>query len=109
MTLDFLQFPRIREAWDYRSDPDSARVLATIFWRALLVVAAIALIATLWFGFLELGAAAQAENFAATSSPPPPPFNPAQLQATLAALSARQSEYQSLASSSPPAVADPSK
>ncbi|HEV3244838.1 MAG TPA: hypothetical protein VG102_00585 [Candidatus Paceibacterota bacterium] len=104
----FLKFPRIREAWEDRNEPEGLRALATAFWRGLVVVAFLALLCALWFGSQELDAASQAENVKNTYAAPRSPFDPAQLQSTLAAFSARQSEYQSLSTSPLPSVADPS-
>ena len=110
MNLNFLRSPRIREAWEYRSDPESLRVLAAIFWRTVLFAALIAMLMTLWFGFQELSATSQAESVDTNpSAPPKPGFDNAALQSALTGLESKQVEYQTFLQSPPAAVVDPSK
>lgn len=109
MSYNPFHSPRIREAWEYRSEPEALQTLANIFWRTLLLLALVVFLLALWFGSQELAAASQAESVTAPAAPAKPPLDPAQLQATLAAFSARQSAYETLSGSPPPQVADPSK
>lgn len=109
MNLKSFQSPRIRQAWEYRSDPEAVRVLAAFFWRTLLLVALVAIVCALWFGYQEIGAASQAESVGTVAPTPKAPFDPSQLQTALNAFSAKATEYQVLSQSPPPTVADPSK
>jgi hypothetical protein len=109
MNLHLPELARVKRAWSYRSEPESARVLASFLWHVLLALAIIVLITALWFGAGELDAASQVENAQTTSSHNPPPFDRAQLESTLGFYAAQQSQYQSLSQSPLPSVADPSK
>jgi|GEM_PF-2301622 hypothetical protein len=109
MNLRFLPFSNIKDAWDFREEPDNMRVLGVYLWHVLLVFVLFALIAAGWFGIQELNAVTQAENVTQTHSAPPAALDPNKLQAQLTLFSARQQSYQSVSSSPLPQVADPSK
>lgn len=109
MKFTFINGSRIREAWDDRSEPESLRFLATAFWRALLLIAFLAILFAFWFGSQELGVVSRAESVTTVSPTIKQPLDPAQIQSALNALSARQNDYQSLSQSPLPSVADPSK
>lgn len=109
MTFNFLRKLGVQKAWDYRSEPESLRLLAVVFWRTMIVVGLLVFLLALWFGFQELNAASQAESVAPAAAAAQEPWTPAQLQSALNSFSQRQSDYQALSQSALPAVADPSK
>jgi len=100
---------RLKEAWSYRNEPENVRVLGTVLWRALLVIALIIIIFALWFGVQELNAVSQAESVQTTTSNARPPLDRTQLQSTLNDLLARQAQFQALSQSPVAPVTDPSK
>ncbi|MDR3570784.1 MAG: hypothetical protein P4L81_01110 [Candidatus Pacebacteria bacterium] len=109
MNLNPFHSFRIQQAWEYRSEPESLRTLAPVFWHALLTVVFLALVCAFWFGYQELQAASQAEATPTNASVFTPPWPATQLQATIDAYNTRQSSYQTLSQSPLPVVADPSK
>jgi hypothetical protein len=109
MNLNFTFFSRIRESWDYRSEPEKMQALGEMFWRALLVFALIAIVLSAGAGMQEMAAVAQAESVLETPSAVPPPLDPMILRSALGAFSSRQALYQATLQSPAPQTADPSK
>ena len=109
MTFNFFTKLGVQKAWDYRSEPESLRLLAAVFWRTIVFIAFLVFLFALWFGFQELNATSEAENVAPAAASAQQPWTPEQLQTALQALSQKQSDYQTLSQSALPPVADPSK
>ncbi len=109
MTFNFFSKLGVQKAWDYRSEPESLRLLAAIFWRTIVFIAFLVFLLALWFGFQELDATSQAESVAPAAAAAQQPWTPAQLQTALQTLSQKQTDYQTLSQSALPSIADPSK
>lgn len=101
---------RMRALYETRLAPERLRPLAEMYWRFLLVVALLSIIAILMFGVLEFVAVLEDLGSAqsAGSSASPVALDRSKLESTLTAYQAREAEYQSI-QESPGAFADPSK
>ncbi|HWP61070.1 MAG TPA: hypothetical protein VN495_00495 [Candidatus Paceibacterota bacterium] len=90
-------------------EPHHLHVLALVFWRAALALAAFTCLIALWYGWGLLNAASAALVAPTTSSSlPSAQFDERTIDATLAAFSARETTYQEL-KTAPPPIADPSR
>lgn len=89
----------LREHYDARFEPEGMRELADIWWRFLLILAAIATLVALLGGISTLmsvlGAISESPG---PTTPPPPALSRSQLQQVLDALSARAAAYDGAAS-----------
>jgi hypothetical protein len=103
-------FSRIKDAWNYRSEPERTRFIAGIYWRSLLALLVCVAVAAIFLGIGELGAVMQASSTEVSGTGGgTPSISRAQIQATLDIFSARQTDYQALSSAPVSSIGDPSK
>jgi len=103
----------LRTIYDHRYEPEYSRVFADLYWRALLILACIAIVgagicgASIFFGALPTSApdvSVNASDIAAGSN-----LDRLQLDATLNSFTAREEKFRSLQTAPIPLVPDPSK
>jgi len=103
---------RIWDAWRYRHEPEQLRVLANIYWRAILLVAAVIFVSIASYGgskLLEvLNGGKDSSALLLSGGGGPLLLNPKDLQETVDNLEARRTQYEFLAKN-PPRIADPSR
>jgi len=98
------------ELYSSRQEPAGIRALAELYWRTLLVCAALVVVLALVWGLWQLFAVFAVLSSVPDTSPlPPAVLNRAKLQGIVQEFGARESEYQTLQSNPPAALPDPSK
>lgn len=101
-------FAPLRRMYAYRREPENMRALSDVYWRTLVVVAALVVLCAILYGVTQLvGVMGYAQEGNAATPVSAAGINRTQLEATLSAFSARQENYDALASTSVSAV-DPS-
>lgn len=99
----------MHEIWSFRHEPEHFRRLADFYWRALLLIAAVAILGAVSYGTMKfIGAFEGEESLLGESSGGIPLLNQRDLQAVLEAFDARAARYESL-KSAPPQITDPSR
>ncbi|MDP2648667.1 MAG: hypothetical protein U1D26_01190 [Patescibacteria group bacterium] len=111
MKLTFLNgiTDRIRNTYATRHSPEGARMLAIIYWRALLLAAFLVLVATIGYAELQLYGILKDLASVPESTIPAATLDRAALGETVAAFEARQSEYESLKQGASGRLPDPSR
>lgn len=99
----------LRETLNDRNEPDHIRLIADVYWKAILVLAFTVLMAVFlystWGAVRILGDLSKALD---TAAPPPPALNRAELDAVVRAFETRKTEFEALKRSSSGDVRDPS-
>ncbi|MCR4325448.1 MAG: hypothetical protein NUV59_01430 [Patescibacteria group bacterium] len=100
---------RIRDTYTTRHSPEGARTLAILYWRTLLLAAFIVLVATI--GYAEWHLYGILKNLASVpdTTIPAASLDRAELDETVSAFKARQSEYESLRQGASGRLPDPSR
>lgn len=102
-------YTQLRETLQSRLEPRYMRAIAVFYWRSLLMIAFISLLAMLVGSFFELQASRAVLD--RLNEPPrnqTPIVTRKEIEDTAARLTARQSAYTQL-KSAPPSIADPSQ
>lgn len=99
-------FAKLREAYEFRHEPEQMHVLTEVFWRLLLVVAAVLVVFWIWFGIAQLVGVVTGSEIATGNSSDTGPLHTDALDATLQDLSTRQAHAQALVAT-PVVVSDP--
>jgi hypothetical protein len=87
----------LKRVYERRLEPEYLRILAEGYWRSLLVIALIAILCLILFGFWQFIAVVDdlAGAQSGSGTKPPVALNRAMLQSTLAAFDQRHSLYSS--------------
>ena len=102
-------FERMRDTYANRSEPESARTMAKLYWRSLLVSIFFTLVVSLAYGEWVLYEVLHDIGVAPQTTLPPSPVDRASLNAVLSDLEARQDTYDALRSRPPATPLDPSR
>lgn len=98
----------LRETFHNRNEPDNVRLLADVYWKALLFSALLILVIVFlystWGLVRILGNLSVALD---TSAPPPPALNRGDLNATIKAFEARETQFVDLKTNPSAEVKDP--
>ncbi len=99
----------LRETFDNKNEPDHLRLIADLYWKALLILALGILVAVFsystWGAVRILGDLSKALD---TSAPPPPALNKGELNVVVRAFEARKTEFEVLKRNSIVDIKDPS-
>jgi len=98
---------KLRDAYANRYQPEGVRVLVFFYWRTLIVLSALLIVASVTYGFLQLVSEPSTESGTSVVGNTAPPLDKGKLEATLKSFEDRQAEYENL-KNNPPRVADPS-
>ncbi len=101
----------IRDTWQYRHEPEKLRLLADVYWRALLVVASLVFVSLVSYGgmkFYTLFDEGEETPLLSGGSSGILLLDPGALKATLEGFEARRTRYEFL-KKNPPRIADPSR
>ena len=103
-----LLWKELRETLSDGNEPDHIRLMADLYWKALLLSAFIIL--TLVFVYSTWGLVRILGDLSAaldTSAPPPPALNRGELNTTINAFETRQVQFDDLKRSPPAPIKDP--
>ncbi len=93
-----------------RHQPENLRRLTDLYWRALLVLAFVAVVAVFTYGILTLNRVLVALGGAYSTAPTPAPaLDRSTLNTTIAAFDARNARFEALKGRAPDLPSDPSK
>ncbi|MBI2610600.1 hypothetical protein HYW60_01535 [Candidatus Kaiserbacteria bacterium] len=100
----------IRDTWQYRHEPEKLRVLADMYWRMLLILAALLFLLLAIFAGVKSYSIfeEEVETPLLSSGGGSIPFNTGELESALEQFEARRTHYEYL-KKNPPEIADPSK
>lgn len=100
----------IRRLYAARHEPENISLLAAVYWRTLLFLMVVLLVATVSFGVTRFSAAIEQLGVVSTAASEtlPPVLSRTELQHTLRAYEERSAAYEALRRSAP-AVRDPSR
>ncbi len=99
---------RIRTAAS-RHEPEGVRVLSDMYWRIVVVLAAILIVVSIGYGVWSLLRVLEGLSSAVmVSSPPPPPINRRVLDAAIQGFESREVYFEDRNASSTQSIADPS-
>lgn len=102
-------FTRIRDLYANRAEPEGARVLATYYWRALLIAAFVTLALSIAYGERSLFRILRDLGTAPEATLPAAPFDRASLDAVISTLQERQQTYDALKAGPRKTLTDPSR
>lgn len=98
----------LRETLNDGNEPDHIRLLADLYWKAILLLALLTLVLVFlystWGLVRILGGLSAALD---TSAPPPPALNRSELNATVRAFETRKMQFEDLKTNPPAAIRDP--
>lgn len=99
----------LREMFRNGNEPDHIRLIADLYWKALLVLALSVLVAVFvystWGAMRILG---DLSNALDTAAPPPPALNRGELNAVIHVFETRKTEFDALKNNSTGGIKDPS-
>ena len=98
-----------RATYDERFSPEGARSLATLYWRALLLLALTGVIVATYWGIINLQRALSELGTPLSNKIPPASIDRATLDRTVSAFGERKSTHESLKASSAGTITDPSR
>lgn len=102
-------FTQSREALANRDEPEYIRALAVVYWRVLLLAAALIFVLCAVWGFLQLRhVLAAIDTLSETAAQSKAPFNRKDVDDIASGLAKRQDRYQEIRAT-PPVMADPSQ
>jgi hypothetical protein len=109
--MNFSDIPaRLHALYDDRHEPERVHLLADMYWRTLIALAALTVLFAVYWGVWDLFDVFDILSSAADTSPlPPPALNHKALDTLVQSFDARQAHYQAFSSQLPPAIPDPSK
>lgn len=99
---------KVRDLYAARFEPGELRVLADIYWRMALGLAAVAVAGALAWGGWQLVAVMNDLGTPPSGTlPPAPGLDRSALEATVQAIQNRQTQFQTLQATPAPAIPDP--
>jgi len=99
----------VQDIFANRYEPEGARIFARIYWRTLLALTFLILVASIVYGEWDFYTTLHDLENLPTAPLPAPLLDRTSLDATLADFQTRQQQYQSLSAGAGAQVADPSR
>ena len=99
----------IRDIYAKRHDPEGARAFAVVYWRVLLAMAFLILVASITYGEWDLYGVLHDLGEAPASTLPPAALDQASLNAAVTGFQARAGAYDALRAHSAGTFSDPSR
>ncbi len=98
----------LRETLNDGNEPDHIRLLADLYWKAILLSAFVTLVGVFLYSTWGLVRILEDLSVALdTSAPPPPALNRGELNAMVSAFETRKTQFEDLKTSPPAAIKDP--
>ncbi len=111
MKFSHSHWNKVRDAYANRTEPESFRILARVYWHALLYVTTCIVLIAVSYGLWQLVAVFSGPKESpvlVSSEASPPLINRTQLETTVQGFKDRQAKYEFL-KSNPPQLSDPSR